>query len=288
MSTIVGVHGISKQQLGPAQLENQWKPALQDGLIFASGREVGVPPLRMAFYGELFLNRTRSGASTKGAEPEQWLEHLDDDEEADLVSVASEVVTEQEIEEARERPGKAYTRVPLPLQAVLRALDRRFGPSAGVLYLGELRQVRRYLRDSRLKEEVDAVVRKAVSSECEVLIGHSLGSVVAFEFIRRHLDHPLALFLTLGSPLGLSMVRRLMPDPDYGSAKGLPSQVSAWVNVRDPRDPVACAGNLHEKWSGLTEVSSINNEGEAHSITRYLCKRETGAAVLTALPDLVA
>lgn len=240
----------------------------------------------MAFYGQLFMKITDKGAVTKGSE--DWLQHLQGEELDDLLAAATEAVTVEEIEAARGQPAKKYTRVPLPLQAVLRSLDRRFGPSAGVLYLGELRQVRRYLHDTQLKESVDAEVRGAITSDCQVLIGHSLGSVVAFEYIRQHAEHQLALFLTLGSPLGLRMVRRLMPDAHYGTAQGLPSNVATWVNVRDPRDPVACAGDLHVAWPGVTDRSRVDNEGDAHSVTRYLSKEETGRAVLAALPGSVA
>ena len=73
----------------------------------------------------------------------------------------------------------AYTRTPKPVQVLLRALDAKFGAAAGVLYLGTLRQVRRYLGDAAVKSEIDRIVADAVTPDCRVLIGHSLGTVVA-------------------------------------------------------------------------------------------------------------
>jgi pimeloyl-ACP methyl ester carboxylesterase len=118
-----------------------------------------------------------------------------------------------------------------------------------------------------------------------VVIGHSLGSVVALEFVRQHPGYPVDLLLTLGSPLGLRTVRDLMPDPGYG-AERVPPSIGRWVNVRDPRDPVACAGALTQFWPGIAADHTVDNQDDAHSVTRYLGKWRTGAAVLAALPDL--
>lgn len=73
------------------------------------------------------------------------------------------MLTEAEIAQAAQDSTKGYTRVPLPVQAVMRALDRRFGAAAGVLFLGELRQVRRYLGDPALKAAAGARVAAAVA-----------------------------------------------------------------------------------------------------------------------------
>ncbi|MFD8542638.1 hypothetical protein [Streptomyces sp. NPDC059649] len=289
-TSIVGVHGIAQQQLGPHQLKGQWSPALRDGLYFAHGSEVGEPPLDIAFYGDLFLRNMNVEPATKGAAEGAagLLSDLEDEELADLSAAVADVAGEEEFAaaEAETKAAKGIADgAPSALLTVLRVVDRRFGASAGVLYLGELRQVRRYLRDNALKAETDAKVRAKMTSQCHVLIGHSLGSVVAFEYVRQNPGHPLALLLTLGSPLGLRMVRSQMPDAGYGAADGLPANVAAWTNIRDKRDPVACAGDLRPLWPGVTD-RHVDNEDKAHQVVRYLSKREAGKAVLDALPGL--
>lgn len=174
--------------------------------------------------------------------------------------------------------------MPRPLQRLIAALDRRFGHcGAGVLLLGELRQVRRYLLDPELKARVDARTREAAQG-CRVLVGHSLGSVVAFEYVRQHPDHQLELLLTLGSPLGLRLIRELLPDADF-TAAWRPPNVAVWVNVRDRRDPVAAAGPLDVLWAGVEDVV-VDNEKSAHSVERYLSKAKVGAVIRAALPEL--
>src|SRR5664279_37894 len=124
----------------------------------------------------------------------------------------------------------AYTRTPRPLQVVLRALDDTFGAAAGALYVGTFRQVRRYLRDPDLKAGVDAIVDTAVTPDTRILVGHSLGSVVALEFVRRHPEHRLDLLLTVGSPLGLNMIQNRLPVSSFGSTHpgGIPAGVASW------------------------------------------------------------
>ena len=182
---------------------------------------------------------------------------------------------------------KGFGRVPLPLQATVAAIDRRFGARAGGLFVGELRQVRRYLLDPDLKTKADARVAETLTENCRILIGHSLGSVVAFEFLRQHPKRRLDLLITLGSPLGLRAIRHLMPDPEFGAADGVPANVGAWVNLRDPRDPVACAGSLRTWWPGVRD-GIVDNQKSAHSAESYLSKKQTGDAVLSVAPELAS
>ncbi|MDT0353377.1 alpha/beta fold hydrolase domain-containing protein [Pseudonocardia charpentierae] len=287
-SVVVGVHGVAQQQLGRRQLLRAWGPALTDGLELAFGRPVVEPSFDLAFYGNLFLPPSEPGQKGGSTEPHEVLADLSDAEMDELLDVAREAVTPEELAAAEAGPPKkAYVRVPKPLQAVLRALDARFGAAAGVLYLGVLRQVRHYLVLPDLKAEVDGIVDRATTPTCRVLIGHSLGSVVALEYLRRHPEHRLDLFLTLGSPLGLRMVRSRLPDPLPGAdtSAGVPGNVARWINVRDPRDPVACAGDLVRLWPGVQD-RHVDNEADAHNVSRYLSKVETGSAILGAEPRL--
>lgn len=284
MGSIVGVHGIGQQQLGRQQLLTAWQPALGDGVERAcNGRRVPNVPLNIAYYGDVFLPEPATTAETKaGATAGAWWEFLDEETASELESAARELLPEDAIQTAIARPSKVRTQMP----GFLRAIDRHF-PAGGLLAFGDLVQVRRYLSDAAVKARVDAAVDAAMSPECSVLIGHSLGSVVAFEYLRRHPGPQLSLLVTLGSPLGLRLVRRLMPNASYGVAFGIPPTVREWVNVRDPRDPVACAGPLKQWWPGVEDMPPVDNGRDAHSATAYLGKKATGQAVLAALPGFL-
>jgi hypothetical protein len=288
VSRLVGVHGIAQQQVGRHQLQAPWARALADGMERSAGRPVAAPAFDIAFYGDLFLSAP-AGEGSKGSDCDddaEW-DDVTDAEISDLVAAADEVLSEDELAAAEVAPHKGFGRVPLPLQAMVAGLDRRFGARAGGLFVGELRQVRRYLLDPDLKTMADARVAETVTEECRILIGHSLGSVVAFEFFRQHAERRLDLLITLGSPLGLRAIRHLMPDPEFGAAEGVPANVGAWVNLRDPRDPVACAGSLTGWWPGVRD-GIVDNQKSAHSAERYLSKKQTGDAVLSVAPELAS
>jgi hypothetical protein len=288
VSRLVGVHGIAQQQVGRHQLQAPWARALADGMERSAGRRVAVPAFDIAFYGDLFLPAPAGGAA-KGSDRDDgavWAD-VTDEEINDLVAAAGEVLSEHELAAAPIPRDKGFGRIPLPLQAMVAAMDRRFGAHAGGLFVGELRQVRRYLLDPDLKTAADARVTETVTEQCQILIGHSLGSVVAFELLRQHPERRLDLLITLGSPLGLRAIRHLMPDPEFGAAEGVPANVGGWVNLRDPRDPVACAGSLTGWWPGVRD-GMVDNQRSAHSVERYLSKKQTGDAVLSVVPELAS
>ncbi len=287
MALIVGVHGIKNEQRGRNQLLASWELALADGLEFAAGRAVAAPSMDVAFYGDLFLD-SRDGDGLKGSASDEDVLNLTEEEAADLTAALDESGQPDAADEVDEvvlagPEEKGYS--PRVVQALLRRADRRFGSHAtGLLFLSELRQVRRYLLDPAIKTEADARVAGKVTPDCRVIVAHSLGSVVAFDYLRQHPDRHLGLLVTLGSPLGLNVIRRLMPDAKYGSDH-LPPNLTAWVNVRDPRDPVACAGDLSLRWPGI-EDRVVNNGDQAHSVEHYLSKKTTGEAIRRALPEV--
>src|SRR5204863_9743773 len=92
-----------------------------------------------------------------------------------------------------------------------------------------LAQVTLYLAEEKIRSAALDSVLNLMSPETKVLIGHSLGSIVAFEAAHR-LNRPLPLLITIGSPLGLQTIvyKRLRPQPP-----GFPPQVQRWVNVAD-------------------------------------------------------
>jgi len=84
-----------------------------------------------------------------------------------------------------------------------------------------LAQVTRYLDDPALHGYAIEQVNKHLTTETRVVIGHSLGSVVAYDTLRaRPPDQPVPLLVTLGSPLGLSAIsQRLQPQrPGFPAA----------------------------------------------------------------------
>jgi hypothetical protein len=289
--TVIGIHGIGKQRLGRHPLIDAWSLGLADGLEFAAGGHVPRPSIDMVFYGDLFLDPAVHGMKGVAA-TEAWWAEASDVELAEFSDLAPEVFSAEELAQAEATSTKAYTRVPAIVRVFAAALDRRFGRPAVALLFGTFRQVRRYLLDPALKREVDARVASTLTTAANdepsdpiVLLGHSLGSVVALEYVRQHPGQQLDLLVTMGSPVGLRMVRDRLPPIAMEPETDLPAGLRRWVNVRDPNDPVACAGDIGQWWPGVGD-RPVGNGGDAHAAEQYLRKGATGQAVLLACPRL--
>lgn len=274
MGQWIGVHGVVQRKLDRKLILERWIPALANGLQLATGHRYR-PDIDMVFYGDLLRRGDPQGKSKGSSESDAIadLEDLDDAELADLTWAVEEIVTPADLAEAAARPRKGW--LPTPVQILVGAVERHFSASSGVLFLGSLRQVRRYLRDPQLKAEVDELMDKG-AAHATVLIAHSLGSVVAYEYLRRNPDHSTKLLLTLGSPLGLRMVRAQLPT-------GKPD-VARWVDVRDSNDPVTAAGVL-STWYPTVFDRRADNGLDAHAAVQYLSSRATGDELRNFLPE---
>lgn len=130
-----------------------------------------------------------------------------------------------------------------------------------------------------------------------VVIGHSQGSMVAYEFLRRlkRADCHVPLFITIGSPLGLPPVRSRFEEWTGESKLPFPPCVDRWVNVANLFDPVCSDRDLTddiEPGRGTAKdrfknhkVNSPNADlkQNRHSGTGYLKTDQVRAAVRDAV-----
>jgi hypothetical protein len=79
-----------------------------------------------------------------------------------------------------------------------------------------------------------------------VVIAHSQGSLIAYDVLRelQPQDCEVSLLLTLGSPLGLPVVRSMFKEWTGTPKLPFPPCVARWVNVAERRDPVALDDDL--------------------------------------------
>ena len=146
------------------------------------------------------------------------------------------------------------------------------------------RQAYRYVHEPDTKQQVQQILVNAMDrAQPRVVIGHSLGSVVAYETLCVHPEWSIDTLVTLGSPLGMpSFYNYLEPRPVDG--KGVWPNVRRWVNVADDGDPVA----LIKELQGLFAVSPagaaiedrrVSNGFWSHDTGRYLNTPQVGEAV---------
>ncbi|WP_433722385.1 hypothetical protein ACQP0C_21360 [Nocardia sp. CA-129566] len=175
--------------------------------------------------------------------------------------------------------------------AVKVAVDRllRSRVFAGVterMLVGNMKQAIAFLGDPGVKARVLDRLRESVSADTRVLIGHSLGSIVAYELLCAAAgETPVELLVTMGSPLGIPLLvfDRLTPVPVDGVG-AWPGTGIGWVNVSDPDDFVALRPQLGGLFAAADSDVSVDdrvvdNGSDPHAAQRYLNSRETGSAV---------
>jgi hypothetical protein len=290
MAGIVGIHGIAQQFQGGHQLGSAWYDAVRDGLTAAGCRpaaEALAPAdVRIAFFGDLF----RPPGSMAGHEPPFSAADVRAGAERDLLTAFYQAAVGQD--PSLGAPEGAMGAGRAAVQVMLAGLARRptFARAAQRAFIGNLKQVTAFLQDPAVKQEALARVRELVGDDTVAVIGHSLGSVVAYEYLCHDRPATVKLLVTLGSPLGIPNVvfDRLTPAPVRGLG-AWPGGVATWVNVADPDDLVALRKDLAPLFPGpgagrAVTDRLVDNGDEPHAAGRYLNSRQTGSALGDALP----
>lgn len=310
MATVVLVHGIAQEQLSADSLETGgtgWLPALTGGVRSAghagladrlSQRVAPSVDVRMAYYGDLFLDPSAQGAGVD-------LNTLDDEESIYFEELArvwldsaasyaddprDRATAAQELDLMHNRPSDAQG-ARAAVRPAMNALGRLrwFAPLgmgvAGRFVYRALSQVSRYINDDNIRMVAQQRVLDLIDTDTRLVIAHSLGTVVAYEALHNN-DHPTAL-ITLGSPLALRSIiyDRLRPQPSC-----VPASVTQWDNFADVDDLVAAHTDLTSFFppqppSTVRPISGpeLDNGSAPHDAIHYLNKQSVGRAVARAL-----
>jgi hypothetical protein len=233
------IHGRGQQNLDSNQLKKNWINALTRGLA-AKGKALS-PDVDVAFpyYGDV-LDHFTTAANIPLTSEVQARGSQDDDFLRFQADVAEELRTRAGITNAQ--IDAEYGNDPEPhgplnwkwVQAILRAIDKNgHGMNQRAIEVFT-RDVYLYSTRSGVRDAIDAIVTKKLSEEPTVVVGHSLGTVVAYSILTRD-TRPIKvpLLVTVGSPLGVRAVR------DQFIPVHSPPSVKSWYNAYDPRDVVA-------------------------------------------------
>jgi hypothetical protein len=285
MSLVVGVHGIGQQFKGANVLHEEWYPPLCDGLALVGAKLDRASDLTCAYYGDLFRP---SGTKGVGQIPYDASDVTDEDEQQLLEAwwhEAARVEKGRVPDPADATKGRTHEVVQRALNAL--SYSRFFASIAESVeeyIIADLKQVSAYLRNAVTRQKMHERVAAVVSEDTRVMVGHSLGSVVAYECLCAHPDWPVRTLVTLGSPLGIRnlVFDRLKPSPIEGRG-AWPGSVRHWFNIADGGDIVALVKNLRGCFGERVEDRLIHNGADAHYVRPYLTARETGDAIATGL-----
>ncbi|WP_371627504.1 GPI inositol-deacylase [Streptomyces sp. NBC_01116] len=288
MARVVVVHGVGQEYLGRRTLQAPVAAAVADGVeTAANAGDVpadtvpAVEDVDVAFYGNVF--RT-PGAKAAPSGPLS-VDDVTDPYEQELFLAWADAA-------ARGQAPRTGTKAPTP-QVLQRAMNTLLrspflpGPVAERFLLGVLRQVRRYFGEDAVRARAIEAVTDRVEPDTTVLVGHSLGSVVAYEALCAHPEWPVRTLVTLGSPLGMPTLvhDRLRPAPVAGRGHW-PAGLTHWTNLADRHDVVASVKELADLFrpagaakGGVLRDVPVDNGWKVHDLLRHLTARETGAAI---------
>jgi hypothetical protein len=284
MARIVAVHGVGQQFKGDAVIHREWWPAFLSGLHLAGCDLADERDFVCPFYGHLF----RKPGSLAGADSFRAGDVTE--EEAQLLDLLWQAAAEDEPTEVPSpteyQNEQTLARTPQLVQRALSALSRSsfWANLSQSILIGDLKQVVRYFNDPGLREQVLEIALEEITSDTRVVIGHSLGSVVAYEALCRKPEGVVS-FITLGSPLGIRnlIFKKLTPQPDSKGIGAWPGRIKHWTNIADKGDLVALQKNLAPLFGNRVEDIFVYNGSDAHHGERYLTTSEAGEAACEGL-----
>jgi pimeloyl-ACP methyl ester carboxylesterase len=266
---VVILHGRAAQMDIPATIRRDYEDALRFGLErIGSSVDQSAIDVRFAFYGDIWRPDLR--------QPLPRIEPAPPGEEFGLPGVGD----------------------------ISLWVDEHLGVGDALLE-HILRDVDDYFTEPDLRRLTNARLGQAVRSdlpngEKAIVVGFSMGSLVAYDSLRSDGSLPVAALITIGSPLAMpSFYRRVENSAPAGAAvrTPFPSQLGMWVNVWTKDDP-ATAGHYQmgarypaappsalvvqdvETWG---RSASPTNPAVAHNASDYMSSRVFATALHAAL-----
>ncbi|WP_338681837.1 hypothetical protein QD712_04945 [Streptomyces acidiscabies] len=256
MARIGGVHGIRQLRTSEKILKGQWSEALNRGLADLGQPRLPADALELPYWTRLLAR----GAEHLGPEEEPSLSAEDI---AFAIATLEDVVSEEElarVDAAGEGTLGPPQLWPAALTRLMCAYDQRW-PRAGEFFVARMREVRLYLYEPRLAERVREFVAEAFAPGVGAVVGHSLGSVIGYDLLRRGEVKGVRTFVSCGSPLAVPTVRRAL-----GVVEGVDGV--RWVNAFDPKDVVTGGAGLG--LAGVVDVEVDNGRVDPHGVAGYL------------------
>lgn len=289
--TLLLVHGRSQEDRDPDELKAEWVDALRRGLA-RRGLTLPVPEsaIRFPHYGSTLRDLTRRPAD-EAAEiiVRSTGQDLDPHRARFLEATLREIALGAgagEDELFPHPPGAVVERGAAQserMRTILGVLDRRAPGLGGAAIALLVDDVYAYLRIPAITRQIDDGVRAALASSggpC-VVVAHSLGSVVAYRVLRDGDGRNVPLLVTVGSPLGVSTIRRALRPLRH------PEGVGRWLNARDVRDLVALHALDAERFPVTPPVEDLatvdNHMPNRHGIAGYLGDPDVAARIHDAL-----
>lgn len=137
-----------------------------------------------------------------------------------------------------------------------------------------LDDVRRYLEDrggiaTRIRDRLKVQLLESWAlGERVLLIGHSLGSVIAYDTLwqlsrESGSEGRVDLLLTMGSPLATRFIRKGLKGADRRGAERYPDNIERWVNVAARGEMVALHRRIKPFFAGMLKLGLVRSIEDA-------------------------
>ncbi len=293
------IHGRAQENKDSVALKAEWIEALNEGLS-KSHLNLPIPEtdVRFPFYGDTLYDLVAGKSAQEAASIVVRGEDTDADEKRFIRSVIEEVrkkagITDEQL--AAIGGQEVIDRGPLNwewLQTVLKAIDRHVPFGSGGSIALATKDVYQYLKNASIRQVIDTGVSAALTTGLEtVVVSHSLGTVVGYNLLRQSGEAKgwrVPLFVTLGSPLGVSEIRKTVKS--LAAPTQCPTCVKAWFNAMDDRDVVALYPLTSAEFPldpadpRIQNKTDVRNKTEnRHGIAGYLDDKEVARKIYDAL-----
>ncbi|MDF9276244.1 hypothetical protein P4U43_00380 [Arthrobacter sp. EH-1B-1] len=199
------------------------------------------------------------------------------------------LTVKQPVRDAAKKNRRDFERRIGALEFRLGRHDRGNGHIAGdavvnfAVGLAPFIQARNYMSNPQIRAQVlNRVLNKLPESGRIVIVGHSLGSVIAADIVRRlPVGLDVAGMVTIGSPLAngkfdIDKLRETLKEP--------PTNLAWWVNFWNGRDPVAAHRGVSSVFSWMIDFRiQTRMSPRVHNAVEYLSDDAVGAAIGFAL-----
>ena len=296
---LVFIHGRAQEQKDSAALKAEWIDAFQQGLDESNlTLPINEADIRFPFYGDTLYDLVGGKPSDEAAQVIVRGIDTDDDEKAFTRALIEEIrakagITDDQMasisgQDVMQKGGPLNWKW---LHTVLRAIDRFVPNGSGTSIALFTHDVYQYLKNTAIRQTIDDGVSAAISPEVEaIVVSHSLGTVIAYNLLRNQgygSGWKVPLFVTLGSPLAVTEIRRTLKS---FSPTRCPECVSNWFNAMDERDVVALypldRGHfpLNPVNPAIENKRDVHNDtSNCHGIAGYLSDKEVARRIYDAL-----
>jgi pimeloyl-ACP methyl ester carboxylesterase len=253
---ILLVHGRGMVDRDTAATRRFWLDALRAGVkSVANDSLIADRDVRVVWYADVLDPRSPAGCDYVRDDPRARRESAEDPDIKTLVSLAGNLLQTLSA-----------------LIADTEATSQLRGLASDASFLSDARK--RCAAERRL---ADAIDRARGEGRPIIVVAHSLGSLVAYDYLSTRSDTVLVnRFVTIGSMLGSPELRHLAIGGDSTDTLSRPASVKEWINVRNEQDmfavPVAAAHDV--------ATNPPADEPDAHEMVGYLRGSATAKEVL--------